>query len=297
MASFSGTCARIIGGPLVGALLLAPAVVRAAAAAHTAAAATTVTYPIDDTVFANPERGFYTHTETHYRADDSGYTPLTAEQLAGYRAQGITQILRVFYLEKFAATAEIDPAYLRLVASDLSTAREAGMSVIVRFAYAQPTGSSPYARPYGDAPLDVALAHIAQLKSIFTRYSDVITVVQEGFIGLWGEGFYTDHFADPSNPDLVSEANWADRNTLLRALLAAVPRRRMVQVRTMAHQAAVSGDRERSRERTLAGSGVRANRSGSDRASQRLFPGFRQRLRHVPVRSDHPGPGVPGGRQ
>ncbi|GAA3603420.1 DUF4832 domain-containing protein [Kineosporia mesophila] len=189
----------------------------------------TVTYTASDAVIANPERGFYKHTETH----STGYTPLNAQTLAGYRDQGITQILRVFYLEDFASGAAISDAYLAKVRADLDTAREAGISVIVRFAYAQ-GGDWPYSAPYGDASLDTVLAHIDQLKPVFSDYVDVIELVQQGFIGLWGEGYYTDHFvADPANPGVVTAADWEKRNAVLKALLDAVPDERMVAARTM----------------------------------------------------------------
>jgi len=192
-----------------------------------------VQYAETNAVLANPQRGWYRHTETHYREDGSGYTPLDVDVLRGYRAEGTTQVLRVFYLEKFAGTPQLDRAWLDLVQADMDTAREAGVSVITRFAYRQ-GGDWPYSAPYGDAPLDVVLAHIEQLSPLLHRNVDVIPVVQQGFIGLWGEGYYTDHFvADPADPGVVTEEDWERRGEVLRALLDAVPDERMVQVRTM----------------------------------------------------------------
>ncbi|WP_299036892.1 DUF4832 domain-containing protein [uncultured Pseudokineococcus sp.] len=192
-----------------------------------------VQYAESDDVLANPERGWYRHTETHYREDGSGYTPLDADVLRGYRAEGTTQVLRVFYLERFAETPQLDQAWLDLVQADLDTAREAGVSVITRFAYRQ-GGAWPYSPPYGDAPLDVVLAHIEQLSPLLHRNADVVPVLQQGFVGLWGEGYYTDHFvADPAEPGVVTEEDWERRGQVLRALLDAVPQERSVQVRTM----------------------------------------------------------------
>lgn len=60
----------------------------------------------------------------------------------------------------------------------------------------------------------------------------MIAAVQQGFIGAWGEGYYTDYFGDPSQPPhQISASNWADRTEVLNALLAAVPASRQVQVR------------------------------------------------------------------
>ncbi|RIJ49017.1 DUF4832 domain-containing protein [Clavibacter lycopersici] len=222
----------------VGALLLTAASVAAPAAsspasprASTSADGTTVSYAEADGVIANPQRGFYKHTETHYRAGGTGYTPLDRATLEGYRDQGITQILRVSYLEAFAADPELDPAYLDLLQADYDTARAAGVSVITRFAYTQTLSAAP---PYGDAPLDVVLAHIRQLGPVLRANADVIPVVQNGLVGVWGEGYYTDHFvADPANPGVVTEADWARRAQVTEALLAELPADRSVQVRVM----------------------------------------------------------------
>lgn len=189
-------------------------------------------YEADDRVIANPERGFYHHSETHYFADRSGYEPLDSGVLRDYRDEGITQVIRVFYLEKFVDTDNLDPAWLDLVKADFDTARSAGVSVIVRFAYAK-GGAWPYSPPYNDAPPARAVQHIAQLAPVLRASSDVIATIQSGFVGLWGEGYYTDHYsADPNDPGHVTEANWIDRGAIVRALLDAAPEA-TVQVRTM----------------------------------------------------------------
>jgi hypothetical protein len=193
----------------------------------------TRTYTASDEVIANPERGFYHHTETHYRADNSGYVPLDLATLRNFRTQeNITQILRVFYLEKFASQDVLDKHYLDLVAADFRTARAAGIKVIVRFAYALPGEGWPPPTPYGDAPVARVLKHIHQLTPVLRQNADVIELVQSGFVGLWGEGYYTDYFSDPQDPSQVSDQNWADRKAVVTALLRALPKDRMIQVRT-----------------------------------------------------------------
>lgn len=202
---------------------------------HPARTATTstVTYTASDAVIPNPSRGFDHTTETHYRADGTGYTPLDAATLRGYRAEGVTQVVRVFYMEAFVQQQRISPAWLRLVQRDYDTARAAGVGVITRFAYVQ-GGAYPYTAPYGDADLPTVLAHIQQLTPTLRRNADVIPTLQQGFIGLWGEGYYTDHFAsDPANPGVLTEADKDARRQVLQAELAALPSSRSVQVRTM----------------------------------------------------------------
>ncbi|MET9271592.1 DUF4832 domain-containing protein [Kribbella sp. NPDC003557] len=198
-----------------------------------AAPTSTHTYTTSDDVIANPERGFYHHTETHYRADGTGYVPLDLTTLRNFRTQeNVTQILRVFYLEKFASQDVLDKQYLDLVRADFRTARAAGIKVIVRFAYALPGAGWPPPTPYGDAPVARVLKHIQQLTPVLRENADVIELVQSGFVGLWGEGYYTDHFSDPQDPSQVSDQNWADRKAVTDALLKALPKDRMIQVRT-----------------------------------------------------------------
>jgi hypothetical protein len=193
----------------------------------------TRTYPSSTEVIANQERGFYHHTETHYYADGTGYVPLDRTTLRNFRTQeNVTQILRVFYLEKFAGQDTIDKAYLDKVRADFTTIRAAGIKAIVRFAYALPGPEWPPTTPYGDAPLPRVLKQINQLTPILRENSDVIELVQQGFIGLWGEGYYTDYFSDPNDPSIVTDQNWADRRAVTDALLRALPRDRMIQVRT-----------------------------------------------------------------
>ncbi|MCC3278437.1 DUF4832 domain-containing protein [Arthrobacter sp. zg-Y40] len=197
-------------------------------------AASTVAYEPSDSVIANPQRGFYHHTATHFNtAKPEQNTPLTEADLAGLRSKGITQILRVVYLEDFAANPVLDERVLSQLQADYDTARTAGISVITRFAYVGDDGGAT--PPYGDAPLDIVLAHIKQLGPVLRANADVIPVVQNGFIGRWGEGYYTDHFvADPANPGVVTEQDWANRSAVTQALLDELPADRGVQVRTMA---------------------------------------------------------------
>jgi hypothetical protein len=204
-----------------------------AAMAHTAPPTTSRTYTTSDEVIANPERGFYHHTETHYYADGSGYVPLDLTTLRNFRTQeNITQILRLFYLEKFSKQDVIDQHYLDLMQADFRTARAAGVKMIVRFAYALPGDGWPPPTPYGDAPVARVLKQIKQLTPILRQNADVIAVVQAGFVGLWGEGYYTDYFSDPQDPSVVTDQNWADRTAVVMGLLQALPKDRMIQVRT-----------------------------------------------------------------
>ncbi|CAH1802355.1 unnamed protein product [Owenia fusiformis] len=93
--------------------------------------------------------------------------------------------------------------------------------------------------PYGDATKPVMLGHIQQLAPVFSDYADVIAVMNSGFIGTWGEWYYTTHFGDPQFRDWSAPGNirgyppemFVERADILEALLAAVPSHIQVQLR------------------------------------------------------------------
>lgn len=149
----------------------------------------------------NPERGFYT-----------GYDLLRPERAAAVRAHGYTLALAKVRLDAYR-DSDLDAAFLATLGRGFDAARAAGIKVVLRFAY----NSSEAA----DAPRARMLGHIAQLQPLLTAHADVISVLQAGFIGQWGE------WHDSSN----GLDNDVDRAAILDALLHALPPSRMVQVR------------------------------------------------------------------
>lgn len=69
--------------------------------------------------------------------------------------------------------------------------------------------------------LEAILQHIKQFKPIFEKNKDVITVVETGFIGMWGEMHGSDY------------ANEEDISTVIKEVLKAVPSSITVNVRTL----------------------------------------------------------------
>ena len=182
--------------------------------------ATTLTYTGSDEIILNPERGFYKAVEYHSASD----TPLKASKIASVRAEGRSLILLEYYLTDFMES-DISSAYLSLIEKSLQNLRSGGVKCILRFAYKN--GHADKDHPW-DATETWVMRHIEQLKPLFTTYSDVIFVLQAGFIGSWGEWYYTDNFImSPS-----STSDYAPRKRVLEALLDAMPADRQVQVRT-----------------------------------------------------------------
>jgi hypothetical protein len=136
---------------------------------------------------------------------------------------------RYFYLDKYVNGAAIDQTYLDLVDADLAAVRASGMKIILRFAYTSDyTGS----KPYRDAPSPGSVvAHINQLAPVLNRNADVITAVEAGFIGVWGEWYYSDNFTTGTDMSMLSQADWTNRTSVLDALLSKLDQRIFVLVR------------------------------------------------------------------
>ena len=170
-------------------------------------------------IFANPERGFY----KHYDFLNSSASPLSVSALQAARVESnITLFYTGHYLTEFVKS-DISDKFLNLVRKNMQALREAGAKCILRFAYTNSQSKHPY-----DAEPKWVARHIEQLKPILQEYSDVILCFQSGFIGVWGEGYYTDNFFfDPQTPE-----EHAKRKVVIDAMLDAIPADRQVALRT-----------------------------------------------------------------
>jgi hypothetical protein len=178
------------------------------------------TYEESTAVIPNPERGFYSTTEVH----DASKAAISQAKVNAARTAGRTLHLLEYYLTDYV-DCDIAEDYLTLVRNNFKALREYGAKALVRFAYSN--GHSEKDRPW-DATEQQVLRHVEQLKPILREYSDVIFTVQAGFVGSWGEWYYTDNF----NMDPKTEEQYAPRKHLLEALLDALPENRQIEVRT-----------------------------------------------------------------
>ena len=161
----------------------------------------------------SPERGWYCAYELHGSSQ-----PITAGDVRAKRLTGRTLWLLEFYLTDFMS-GNISAAYLKNIENCLKAIREGGAKAIVRFAYR----SSHDEKLEQDPEVSIVLRHIEQVKPVLGRNEDILFVLQAGFIGTWGEWYYTSHFSDMK-----------DRKQVMDALLDAVPVSRQVQLRTPA---------------------------------------------------------------
>jgi hypothetical protein len=185
---------------------------------HTYSGGPVVTYAPTSDVFANPERGFYHHT------GDCDKTTFSADTLRDYRVnQHVSLVMCIFYLAEYK-NAPIAPAALAKLQQQLDTVRAAGLKVVLRFAYTTSTDGA-------DATKDRVLSHLDQLAPYLKANSDVIYVMQAGFVGAWGEWYYTQNFGDSG---VVTAADWANRKAVTDKILSVLPATRMAQLRTPA---------------------------------------------------------------
>lgn len=183
---------------------------------------TSTTYTEDSsTLQLNPDRGFMHFTESHYYSNGSGYVPLTSGDLDWAKnTNRHTLVFRIWYLEKFLAQDTIDQAFLDAMAADFALVRSKGMKLMIRFSYSSNPGDT-YTPPYNaDPPFARLMQHVAQLMTVLTPNSDVIYALCAGFIGYWGEWYYTDNYCqNPTNPSILSSTNLSQRRQLVEALV------------------------------------------------------------------------------
>lgn len=174
-----------------------------------------VTFTPTDAVFLNPERGFYATTSI-----------VDSPNLSGLRTSGVTLVHSYVRLDDYRTT-DLPDALLQQASAGFEKARQAGVKVILRFAY----NFGPYPDSEPDAPASWVLKHIAQLQPLLDANADVIAVVQAGFIGAWGEWHTsTNNLTTPQT-----------RQQILEALVSAVPESRSVQLRYPPYKQAMYG--------------------------------------------------------
>lgn len=178
----------------------------------------TILYEQSTEIFPNPERGFI----HHYEVTSEG-SSLNSMELSSLKAENVSMIARLYYLEKFK-DQPLSETELHLIRTDMTALRDAGIKCVLRFAYTDDMAGT-------DAPLSIIIQHLDQLKPVFEENKDVIAFVQAGFIGAWGEWH-------SSSNGLATVDN--EREVLYK-LLSVLPVEIMVQVRTPGAKKQITG--------------------------------------------------------
>ena len=191
----------------------------------TPTSAAVVNYTADNTtIFPNPERGFTEELGGETMLSDANnhviqpeadwYFDMTDPDNADRKTQSL--LLAIYYLGNYRSK-DLSNAILTGFNEDMQILRNKGFKCVLRFAYDWNSGN--------DADLTWVKRHIQQLKPYLAANADVIYVLQTGFVGQWGEWYYSSHFGNETQ-ELTPE-----RSQILAAMIDACPQDRFLLVR------------------------------------------------------------------
>lgn len=177
-------------------------------------------YSESEDVIANPERGFY----SVFEFDSATDSPMAVKTIQTTRLQNKTIIYNGYYLTDYMES-DIAPEFLDLIRANMQALRTGGAKCVLRFAYKSDQAAIHI--PWDPTPEWVA-RHIQSIKPVLQEYGDVILCFQAGFVGVWGEWYYTTNFV--SNPKTPEQH--ALRKAVTDAMLEALPADRQIALRT-----------------------------------------------------------------
>ena len=168
----------------------------------------------------NPERGFLSHIEIF---SNGSMSPLSNSVFESSRLLGQRLIYTIYYMPDFI-DSPISDSFLALVDANMKKIRENGFKCVLRFAYKR--NYTEFDHPWDAAP-EVVNGHIDQLAPVLRANSDVIFCLEAGFVGTFGEWYYTDNYVYQPK----TAADYELRRQLLKKLLRTMPETRQVLVR------------------------------------------------------------------
>lgn len=177
---------------------------------------------------ANPERGLFNYDDDR----EGDQKPLIGDDLKAKRINDHqTVVYRHYTLVKFKKKP-LSKEYLLFLKQDAVIARKAGVKMIVRFAYEENFKSCDSNK--SGASFKQVMEHLGQLSDYFKENSDVIAVVEAGFVGTYGEWHYgNDDFGLCKNP------KYGPRAEVVLKLLQLLPGSRVISLRTPYHKRGV----------------------------------------------------------
>jgi len=173
--------------------------------------------------FPNPERGWLSQ-----KYFESTY-PETIENLRGLQTMReadnhVTLVLHSYYMMDYLES-DIPQAYLDRMQQNFDILRQAGYKAVLRFSYNHNENSD--AKTWDAAP-EWAFRHIKQIAPVLEANKDVILCIQAGFIGVWGEWYYTYHYK--MNP--TTDEHYKPRFQVVDTILKYYPQEKQIALRT-----------------------------------------------------------------
>lgn len=150
-----------------------------------------ITYtPDNETVFRNPERGF---TEELSRiVSASKPNVIKGNMSSSWGSSYKMSLAVVLYNFNNFKSEDLPDAVLKGFDEDMQVLRDCGVKCVLRFAYTERESDIVDATPAW------VKRHLEQLKPYLAKNADVIYVLQAGFVGVWGEWYYTSNYGNES---------------------------------------------------------------------------------------------------
>ncbi len=181
---------------------------------HTMQAADIVYIPDHTTIFSNPERGF---TEECNRVVTTSKPNVLKGNISDNWGQKdhMTLLVLLYDFKQFKAV-DLPDEILSGFDEDMQILRDNGWKCVLRFAYTERESDKVDATP------EWVERHLQQLKPHLAAAADVIYVLEAGFVGVWGEWYYSTNYGNETQ-----HLN-ANRRRVIEALFANAPEDRFI---------------------------------------------------------------------
>jgi len=157
----------------------------------TAMMASVVNYtPDNTTIFKNPERGY---TEELSRIVSTSKPNVVKGNLDSSWGGSLQMTLAmVLYNFNNFKDKDLPSEVLAGFDEDMQVLRSSGVKCVLRFAYTEKESDKKDATP------EWVQRHLQQLQPHLEANADVIYVLEAGFVGVWGEWYYTSNYGNES---------------------------------------------------------------------------------------------------
>ncbi|WP_119068524.1 DUF4832 domain-containing protein [Rubrobacter indicoceani] len=218
-------------------------------------------------IFPNPERGWLVGIDplqNDYRDGDGrllyrGNTTMqqvpppgfekyahNEAKLREHRSRGVT-LIRKYYLLYDYRSSYIPASYLADIVKDLELVRKCGLKLIPRFVYVWNESYEPGANQ--DASVTWITRHLEQLRPILNEHADVISFLETGLVGWYGEWHNSTNenvggqWTDPAVGATYGQALNQNSMSIINKALEVLPTKRMMVLRLVHHVAQLQQDR------------------------------------------------------
>lgn len=153
--------------------------------------ASVVTYtPDNTTIFRNPERGFT--EELSRKVSTSNPNVVKGNISSSWGQKDLQSLAMVLYNFNYFKAKDLPDEVLAGFDEDMQELRKYGLKIVLRFAYTETTSDMVDATP------EWVERHLEQLKPHLAANADVIYTIEAGFVGVWGEWYYTSNYGNES---------------------------------------------------------------------------------------------------